>query len=90
MSLAPSLSNDESARTQNALERYLAELVRLYPPAAAHRRVEPWLGHERSYLVSIDPPPDETAWMELSEALSVIATDLSVETGCLFVLTTLE
>jgi hypothetical protein len=40
--------------------------------------------------VSSRSPQDEDAWMDLSEAMSTVATDLVVETGCLFVLTTLE
>ncbi len=90
MSLAQSLSGEMSQRARDALDRYIAELVRLYPSAAEHCRVEPWHGHEQTYLVNIVPPQDEDAWMDLSEAISVVATDLMVETGCLFVLTTLE
>jgi hypothetical protein len=77
-------------REKDALNRYVAELIRLYPSAAGHYRVEPWCGHEHTYLVSISSPQDEDAWMDLSEAMSAVATDLVVETGCLFVLTTLE
>ena len=90
MSLAQSLSSGMSERERDALNRYAAELVRLYPSAAEHYRVESWIGHEHTYLVSIAPPQDEDAWMDLSEAMSAVATDLVVETGCLFVLTTLE
>lgn len=90
MTLAQSLRSEMSGREREALNRYAAELMRLYPSAAGHYRVEPWLGHEHTYLVSISPPQDEDAWMDLSEAMSALATDLIVETGCLFVLTTLE
>ncbi|MBI3797734.1 MAG: hypothetical protein HY268_12305 [Deltaproteobacteria bacterium] len=79
-----------SAKAKEALNRYVAELVYLYPSAAGHYRVEPWLGHEQTYLVSIVLPQDEDVWMDLNEAMSVVATDLVVETDCLFVLTTLE
>jgi hypothetical protein len=79
-----------SEREREALNRYTTELVRLYPSVAEQYRIEPWLGHEHTYLVSIAPPQDEDAWMNLSEAMSAVATDLVVETGCLFVLTTLE
>lgn len=74
----------------NALNRYVAELVCLYPSASTHSHIEPWLGHARTYLVSIVPPQDEDAWIALNEAMSAVATDLVVETDCLFVLTTLE
>jgi len=77
-------------REREAFNRYVVELVRLYPPAVGHYRVEPWNGHEQTYLVSITPPQDEDAWMDLNESLSRVATDLVVETDCLFVLTTLE
>jgi len=90
MALAQSLRSEMNEREREALNRYVVELVRLYPSAAAHYRVEPWLGHERTYLISISPPQDEEAWMDLSEAMSAVATDLVVETDCLFVLTTLE
>lgn len=88
MSLAQNFNNTE--RERDALNRYVAELVRLYPSTAGHYRVEPWLGHERTYLVGIAPPQDEDAWIELGESMSIVATDLVVETGCLFVLTTLD
>lgn len=90
MALARNLRRGMNEREREAFNRYVAELVRLYPPAAGHCRVEPWYGHEQTYLVSITPPQDEDAWMDLSEAMSGVATDLVVETGCLFVLTTLE
>jgi hypothetical protein len=90
MSLAQSLSGGMSQRARDTLDRYIAELVRLYPSAAEHYRVEPWHGHEHTYLVSISPPQDEDTWIDLSEAMSAVATDLVVETDCLFVLTTLE
>ncbi len=90
MALAQSLRSEMSEREREALNRYVAELIRLYPSAAGHSRVEPWLGHEHTYLISIFPPQDEDAWMNLSEEMSAGATDLVVETGCLFVLTTLE
>ena len=77
-------------RARDVLDRYLTELMRLYPAAAGRYRVEPWPGHEQTCLISIAPPQDEDAWMDLSEAMSAVATDLVVETGCLFVLTTLE
>lgn len=77
-------------REKDALNRYVAELICFYPSAAGHYRVEPWCGHEQTYLVSIVPPHDEDTWMDLSEAMSAVATDLVVETDCLFVLTTLE
>jgi len=79
-----------SEEERGALARYITELVRLYPAAAAHYRVKPWQGHKRTYLVNIEPPQDEDAWMDLSEALSAVATDLVVETDYLFILTTLE
>ena len=68
-------------RERDALNRYVAELVRLYLSAAGHYQVEPWLGHERTYLVSIAPPQDEDVWIELGEAMSAVATDLVVEAG---------
>jgi hypothetical protein len=77
-------------REREALNRYVAELVRLYPSATGHYRVEPWHGHEQTYLISITPPQDEDSWIDLNEAMSEVATDLVVETDCLFVLTTLE
>ncbi len=64
--------------------------MRLYPIAVVHYRVEPWLGHEQTYLVSIAPPQDDDAWMDLSEAMFAIETDVVVETDCLFVLMALE
>lgn len=90
MSLAQNLDSRMNARVRAALDRYVAELGRLYPPAATDYRAEPWLGHERTYLVSIAPPQDEDVWLDLSEAMSAVATDLVVETDCLFVLTTME
>lgn len=90
MSLAQNFNNTMHERERDALNRYVAELVRLYPSAAGHYRVEPWLGHERTYLVSIAPPQDEDAWIELGESMSIVATDLVVEMGCLFVLTTFD
>lgn len=77
-------------RESDALNRYVVELVRLYPSAAEHYRVDPWFGHARTYLVSIVPPEDEEAWIALGEAMAAVATNLVVETGCLFVLTTLD
>ena len=77
-------------REKDALNCYVAELIRLYPSAVGHYRAESWLGHEQTYLVSIIPPQDEDAWMNLSEEMAAVATDLVVETDCLFVLTTLE
>ena len=90
MSLAQSLSSGMNERGREALDRYIAELVRFYPSAVEHYRAEPWHGHEQTYLVSIVPPQDEDVWIDLSEAMSAVATDLVVETDCLFVLTTLE
>jgi hypothetical protein len=90
MPLARRVNSDMSEKARKALDRYIAELVHLYPPAAGCYRVEPWFGHEQTYLVSIVPPQDEDAWVDLSEAMSTVATDLVVETECLFVLTTLE
>jgi hypothetical protein len=75
---------------RDALNRYVVELVRLYPLAAGHYRVGPWLGHKHTYLVSITPPQDEDTWMTIGEAMSAVATDLLVEADCLFVLTTLN
>ena len=79
-----------NTQVSEALVQYLAELVRCYPAAAEHHRVEPWLGHDHTYLISILPPQDEESWIDLNETMAGIATDLVVETGCLFVLTTLE
>lgn len=90
MSLAQNFHSSMNERESDALNRYVMELVRLYPSAAAQYRVEPWLGHERTYLVSIVPPQDEDAWIALGEAMSAVATDLVVGTDCLFVLTTLD
>jgi hypothetical protein len=90
MSLAQNFSSTMHERERDALNRYVAELGRLYPSATGYYQVEPWLGHERTYLVSIAPPQDEDVWLELSEAMSAVATDLVVEAGCLFVLTTLD
>jgi hypothetical protein len=90
MALAQNLSNEMDAGARAAFGRYLTELVRFYPTAGTNYHVEPWLGHEQTYLVGIVPPQDEEEWADLSEAMATIATDLVVETGCLFVLTTLE
>lgn len=40
-------------KVKDVVDRYVAKLVRLYPPAARHCRVEPWYGHEQIYLVGI-------------------------------------
>ena len=90
MALAQNLHHEMSEQTQTALSHYLAELQREYPPAKKECRVEPWLGEEQSYLVCIHPPQDEERWIALSEAMAVIATELVVETDCLFVLTTID
>jgi hypothetical protein len=90
MALAQNFSNSMTERESDALNRYVVELVRLYPSAAEQYRVDPWLGHARTYLVSIVPPEDEEAWIALCEAMATVATDLVVETDCLFVLTTLN
>jgi len=90
MSLAQSLSSEMSESARSAFARYFAELTRFYPAIGTNYQVEPWLGHEQTYLVSIIPPQDEEEWADLSESMAAIATDLMVETGCLFVLTTLE
>lgn len=90
MSLAQNLNSQMNTRVKDALDRYVAELGRLYPPAASDCHVEPWLGHEQTYLVSIVPPQDADTWMNLNEAMAAMATDLVVETDCLFVLTTME
>jgi hypothetical protein len=90
MSLAQNFESPIPERERDALNRYVVELVRLYPSAAEQYRVDPWLGHARSYLVGIVPPEDEEAWIALGEAMAAVATDLVIETGCLFVLTTLD
>lgn len=90
MSLAQNFHNSMNERESDALKHYVVELVRLHPSAAEHFRVNPWLRHARTYLVSIAPPEDEEAWIALGEAMAAVATDLVVETGCLFVLTTLD
>ncbi len=90
MSLARSLNSELSESARSAFVRYFAELTRFYPAVETSYQVEPWLGHEQTYLVSIVPPQDEEEWADLSESMAVIATDLMVETGCLFVLTTPE
>jgi hypothetical protein len=90
MSLARNFSSTMNERERAALNRYVVELVRLYPSAARHYRVEPWLGHEHPYFVSIIPPQDEDSWIDLGEAMSTVATDLVVEADCLFVLTTFD
>lgn len=77
-------------RERDALNRYVLELGRLHPASAEQYRAASWPGHARTYLVSIVPPNDEDAWIALGEAMAAVATDLVVETGCLFVLTTLD
>lgn len=79
-----------SEQTRTALDRYLAALTHLCPTATSNYHVEPWLGHEQAYLVSIVPPQPDEAWLDLNEEMAAVATDLVVETGCLFVLTTSE
>lgn len=90
MALAQDLHHEMSEQVQAALNHYLAELQRLYPLAEKHARVDPWLGSEQGYLISIPSLEDEERWIELSEAMSEVATQLVIETDCLFVLTTLE
>ena len=75
MSLVQSLSNEMSEIARSAFDRYFAELTRFYPAVGTNYLVEPWLGHEQTYLVSIVPPHDEEEWASLSEAMATIATD---------------
>lgn len=90
MSLAQNLNREMTDEERAALRQYVGELVRRYPEVEGEYRIDPWLGHEHTYLVSIVPPQDEEAWLDLSEGMSAVATDLVAQTGCLFVLTTLE
>jgi hypothetical protein len=90
MSLAQNLNPDMSDDARAALRRYVGELVHRYPEVEGQYHIDPWRGHEHTYLVSIVPPQDEEAWLNLSEGMSAVATDLVAQTGCLFVLTTLE
>ena len=90
MSLAQNLNREMSDEARAALRQYVGELVRRYPEVEGQYHIDPWLGHEHTYLVSITPPQDEEAWLNLSEGMSAVATDLVAQTGCLFVLTTLE
>ena len=90
MSLAQNLNREMSDQECAALTHYVGELVRRYPGIEGQYHIDPWLGHEHTYLVSIKPPQDEEAWLDLSEGMSQVATDLVTQTGCFFVLTTLE
>lgn len=90
MSLARNLNHQMSDEEQGALTQYLGALVRRYPEVEGQYHIDPWLGHGHTYLVSITPPQDEEAWLDLSEGMSQVATDIVAQTGCLFVLTTIE
>jgi hypothetical protein len=89
MALAQNLHREMSNEEQIALRQYMKELVHRYPGVDGQYHVEPWLGHEHTYLVSIRLPHEE-AWLDLSEGMSQVATDLVTQIGCLFVLTTIE
>ena len=90
MSLAQNLNREVSDEERAALTQYVRELVRRYPGVEGQYHIDPWHGHEHTYLVISTPPQDEDAWLSLSEGMSQVATDPVAQTGCLFVLTTIE
>lgn len=72
-------------QTERALARYRAALEAAYPAAKGNTRVVPW--QEGGFLVCVPLPIRVRERMRLFDRMAEVGTDLLLETGEYFLLT---
>lgn len=86
MSRGLSYSEQFPQEARNALDQYLNALKKVYPESIGQYQVIPWPEYgEGSYLVKIPIPDDETRWMNISEHMADVGTNILAESDQLFI-----